>query len=257
MWEANKNWSGIKLHPSRFNKTKLWLFDFLSSSSNKEATVLAVTFWHIWEARNTARNTPEAPHPHQTVNKIIAYSELIMQHLYSPVLVHRRESSSSSSSWPPPPAGLIVINSDAAIFSVTNMSDAGVVTLDHDGKCIAACSEPIQGALEPELAEALALRRVVYLARDERFSKVIFASDCQSLVQRINYSGHDRSCIGSVVKEIKLASRGFVSAVFKHVRWHLNAAAHLLAKSCRNSSSLIVFHSGPDCIRKTLCNIAL
>ena len=94
----------------------------------------------------------------------------------------------------------------------------------------------------------------VYLAREEQFSKVIFASDCQSLVTRINSSISDRSSIGTVVNDIKFASRSFVSVVFKHVRRQVNIAAHLLAKSCKNLSSVVVFHSTPECIRETLCN---
>ena len=97
----------------------------------------------------------------------------------------------------------------------------------------------------------------MYLARDEGFSKVMFVSNSQSLVHRINYSGIDRLVIGSVVKEIKLASRGFISVVFKHVCRQRNIAAHMLAKSCKNSSSLVVFHSAPGCIRKTLCNFVM
>ena len=90
-----------------------------------------MTFWHIWEARNSARNNPVAPHPRHTVNKIKAYSSLIMQHLYSSVPANRRESSLSSSTWTPPPSSSIVINSDAAVFSETNMPGAGVVAFDH------------------------------------------------------------------------------------------------------------------------------
>lgn len=52
------------------------------------------------------------------------------------------------------------------------------MALDHIGQCVAACSEPLAAALEPELAEALALRWAVYLAHDEKIkSNVVFASD--------------------------------------------------------------------------------
>ena len=101
---------------------------------------------------------------------------------------------------------------------------------------------------EPETVEALAVRRAVYLARDEKFSDVFFASVFLPLVQRLNSSVHDRSSIGSVVADIKYATSVFGSVIFKHVRRHLNVAVHLLAKSCMNSVGLSVFHSAPDCI---------
>ncbi|SPT17018.1 unnamed protein product [Triticum aestivum] len=137
------------------------------------------------------------------------------------------------------------------------MPGAGVVALNHEGRCVAACSEPIQGTMEPELAEALALRRAVYLAKDEHFSNVLFASDCQSLVNRIISGKIDRSSVGTVINDIKFASRGFVSAEFKHVRRLVNVAAHLLTKSCKNLSNLVIFHSTPDCIRETLVSLVM
>ena len=32
-----------------------------------------------------------------------------------------------------------------------------VIDRDHDGRCVAACSEPILGVLEPEMMDALAI----------------------------------------------------------------------------------------------------
>ncbi|XBH77885.1 hypothetical protein VPH35_104270 [Triticum aestivum] len=145
--------------------------------------------------------------------------------------------------------------SDAATFSSLDKSGIGVVGRDDRGQFVVACSEPIEGSLEPEMAEAMALRRVVLLAHDVQVSDVIFASDCLSLVQRINSPMSDCSSVGVVVADIKSMSESFSSVSFKHVRRHLNVPAHVLAKSCMNYSSLCVFHSVPDCIRQTLCNV--
>ena len=78
VWDAIREWSGIQLRRSSFRNTKLWLFDFLSRSFDKEATVLAVSFWHLWEAQNDARHSSEAPHPRITVEKIRSYTDLIL-----------------------------------------------------------------------------------------------------------------------------------------------------------------------------------
>uniref|UniRef100_A0A453PRH6 Uncharacterized protein n=1 Tax=Aegilops tauschii subsp. strangulata TaxID=200361 RepID=A0A453PRH6_AEGTS len=55
------------------------------------ATVMAVSIWHIWEARNSARNNEDP--------------------------AHRRESIASSTVWSPPPPGYLLFMSDAVIFS--------------------------------------------------------------------------------------------------------------------------------------------
>lgn len=116
-----------------------------------------------------------------------------------------------------------------------------------------ACRVATPGTPAPELAEAMALRRSVYLAREKGYTSVIFASDCLSLVQRVNSSVRDRSLVGTVVFDIKCAASGFPSVIFKHIRRQSNVLALDLAKSCMNSSGLSVFHSTPDCIRETLC----
>lgn len=91
---------------------------------------------------------------------------MILQHLYSPIVVHRRETNTSDSDWSPSPLDTIFINSDAAVFSDLNRSCAGVVARDHEGYCVAACNEPFFGTFEPDMVQALAVRRAVYLARD-------------------------------------------------------------------------------------------
>ena len=90
-------------------------------------------------------------------------------------------------------------------------------------------------------------------ARDEGHGKVIFSSDCLSLIQRINSSTVDRSSVGLLVAGIKLLVRGFTSVSFCHVKRGLNEAAHILAKSCVSANSSCVFNYVPDCIRGTLC----
>jgi ribonuclease HI len=95
--------------------------------------------------------------------------------------------------------GTVLINSDAAIFEASGCMGAGVVVRDHLLQHFARISLP-------ELAEALALRRAVELARDEGLEKVIFESDGQSLVQQMNSTLMDRSLLGIVMSGIKLVS---------------------------------------------------
>jgi ribonuclease HI len=210
-----------------------------------------VTFWHILEARNEARNTEAKPSPNRTSLKILAYVDLIQQHLFKPT--QQRCVSTPSASWTPPPLGTVFVNSDAAIFEAAGCMGTGAIIRDHQGSCIAACRQHIQGVQQPECAEALALRRAVELARDKGFNKVIFASDCLSLIQRINSLTVDRSSVGLIISGIKLLARDFSSVSFCHVKRVLNEAAHILAKSCASVNSSCVFNSVPECIRETLC----
>ena len=88
---------------------------------------------------------------------------------------------------------------------------------------------------------------------DRGFNKVIFASDCLSLIQQVQSVNPDHSSVRSVVLDIREMAAGFSSALFRHVIRSLNDAAHTLARTCDVSSLGFISALTPDCIRKTLC----
>ena len=71
--------------------------------------------------------------------------------------------------------------------------------------------------------------------------KSIFATDCLSLVQRLDSTTRVVLC-GILVDDIKHLVKNFNSASFVHVKREQNEAAHLLAKSCSNANSSEVFY---------------
>jgi ribonuclease HI len=129
----------------------------------------------------------------------------------------------------------------------------GAVFREHDGSCLLAASEPLQGFSSPEVAEALALRRAISIAREKDVQRVIFVSDCRFLILRLNSSAQDRSQVGSVVTDILKVASGFTSVVFQHVGRSINEASHTLARSCNFSSLGFISDVAPECIRRTLC----
>jgi hypothetical protein len=109
----------------------------------------------------------------------------------------------------------------------------------------------MSGVVPPE--QALVLQRAVHLAHEEGFGEVIFASDCLSLVARIQSTAPNRSLVGMLVDDIKDRARSFTSASFIHVKRGLNEATHVLAKSYISFTSSEIFHTVPDYIRGNLC----
>jgi hypothetical protein len=106
----------IHLQRKFFTSPKTWLAEFLSSSDKLKATILAVTFWHLWDARNKLREDGGTVHPATVAGKITAYVDLILNNLTMQEPDHRRETSRAVS-WSPPPEGIIQLNVDAAIFA--------------------------------------------------------------------------------------------------------------------------------------------
>jgi hypothetical protein len=254
IWSQVKKHFDIHLYRGNFWSPKQWPFDFIDRASPEESTVLAITIWHIWEARNAVRNDEGNIHPHRITFKIHAYVDLVLLHTFKPVTRHSRETPSCSPvRWSPPPPGSVLINVDAAVFSNFRKVGVGILIRNHTGDCLVACTEPLKGIVSPELAESWALHCAVSLARDEGLVSVVFASDCLSLVQRITSSTNDRSEVGAVVGDIKRLTTSFSSVSFGHVRRALNVAAHILSRSCEFAVSRVVSYSTPDCIRQTLC----
>jgi hypothetical protein len=218
VWREVKQHVHLQLNRKYFATTRQWLFDFLDRANELQATTLAVCFWHIWEAQNDARNSSEKPNPTRTCGKIFAYIDLIKDNLFKKPSASRCESSTLVPRRTPPPPGVVLVNSDATIFEAMGSMGAGIVVRDHLGVCLVACRQQLQGLTPPENAEALALRQAVLLARDEGFDKVIFATDCLPLAQRLNATVTDRSSVGLLVSGIKAIATSFTSVPYIHVK---------------------------------------
>ena len=55
VWNSVKDSFSVQLNRQGFANPKQWLFDFLKRCSKQDATVLAVSFWHLWDTRNRLR----------------------------------------------------------------------------------------------------------------------------------------------------------------------------------------------------------
>jgi hypothetical protein len=83
------------------------------------------------------------------------------------------------------------------MFTSSRQMGARIVARDHSGSFLAAWSEISEDVLIPELAEAFAVRRALSCALEEGFSRIIVASDCLSVIQRVNSLVTDRSLYGA------------------------------------------------------------
>jgi hypothetical protein len=96
---------------------------------------------------------------------------------------------------------------------------------------VLSCSEGLSVFPAPEVAEGPAIQNALSLLLEHGFQKVVLASDCLWMVQRISSQSQDRSPAGAVVRDIKLLATKFWSCIFKHVCRNSNVVAHVLAHS--------------------------
>lgn len=163
---------------------------------------------------------------------------MIEQHCCRAVQAVRGDALRPVPRWRPPPEGTILINTDAAVFQSVNSFGLGFLFRDHSGLCLFAANERHSGCIQPEMAEALAIRCALRTAMEEGHQKIVLALDCLAIIQKIQSGTRDRSMVGALVSDINFLAAGFLDCSFIHVNRATNAAAHLLAQ----------------CSEQTVCN---
>ena len=254
VWREIKRSFGFKCKIRYPVSMKQWLFDFLSTATEDEATIFTITVWHVWEARNSVRNGEKQVHPKIIAEKAKAYVQMALLHLFKPPTSHRCESDCSIPKWTPPPDGWLMINVDAAIFKSPPRMGVGFVARNHKGDFIAASCQLVKRFDDPELAEAIAIRRAVSFSLENNFQQVVVASDCQNVIKKINSKVYDRSHVGIIIRDVKnlITANPFIS--FVHVSRWCNEAAHVLAKVADKFDDFVWFNEPPEMIRTILCN---
>ena len=142
--------------------------DRISEASEFHSMIFAGAIWHIWENRNSCRNGS-----------------------------NRRETSTSIQKWSPPPEGLLMINVDAAIFSKSGRAGFGLVMCDYKGLVRAACRGFLNHVYCPEVAEAYAICQAFILAENTGVQRLEVASDCLSVIKKVQQQSMDRSLTGA------------------------------------------------------------
>jgi hypothetical protein len=162
--------SSVKLGKGSFVRTSHQIFDYLARATQVQATFMVVTCWHIWEARNDARNCKGFQHPDRIVGKISAYVEDIVKFCFKPESAKRCDSPKTSR-WIPQPISKVCVNVDAG---VEQRMDWGAVIRDHAGFQKLACKEGIDGIVVPEVAEAMAIKRALLVTKTMVFTTLFW-----------------------------------------------------------------------------------
>ena len=95
-----------------------------------------------------------------------------------------------------------MVKIDAALFPKTNRMGLGIVIRNHREEFIAVCRQCIDKITSPELAEAIAFKRVILFAFGLPYKQVIIATDCLSLIKKLRSVAIDRSFPGTITQDI-------------------------------------------------------
>ncbi|KAL0425618.1 UNVERIFIED_CONTAM: hypothetical protein Sradi_1096600 [Sesamum radiatum] len=184
--------------------------------------------WSIWWCRNGLAMNGNCLDPPQVVCFVSQYlSSFRTQNSDD----QRQVTPKVPSSWLAPPPGYVKINFDGATFNNSRVLGVGVVARGSSGECLAWISKRFQRMGDGEMAEAMAARETILLAKRKNWPSVIFKGDCATLIDKILAPVVDLSAIGPIVADIRSSATDFCSISFQFVRRSCNSVAHALAHS--------------------------
>ena len=220
-WAEAQLWFDFRLHRLH---PDTWRQDILCDSRFDEHTRAKIVsvMWSIWHSRNLWTHDKEESDPRNSM-RIIRETLAILE------LPREQAAVLPGHGWRPPEQGSVKINTDAAIDSDHHKGGAGGVARSSSGLVGAWC-KPHGGVTDPSIAEALALRDGVIVAKLRGFQHVIMEMDCLEVVNLWKSRHNSRSVVAPLLLEIGDLSTCFSSFVIQHVPRASNFPAHLCAK---------------------------
>ena len=109
-------------------------------------------------------------------------------------------------------------------------STIAVIARDGKGTVCNAWTRRVD-TVDPDIAEALAIKWIVQLASEEPFTKIIVESDSNRCIESIMGSPEDTYWkIEAICSDVNMLALDFISCCFRWVKRDANSAAHELAK---------------------------
>ena len=206
--------------------------------------LVLILLWDWWTTRNN-KNAEEKTFSSAAVcHRIQRHMLDFTQQIHTDPLCISPLSggmSTDASRWVKPPTDKVKINFDAAFFESTREGAWGFVARSDTGQFIAAAAGKLSNVRDAFAAEAEACVAAAEGASAIGLHRVIFESDCQTLVYALQSRSHDLAPIGVLLKEVRSICIGsFESYSFQFVPRTCNAVAHLLAQHGLRSDSTCV-----------------
>jgi ribonuclease HI len=213
------------------SELRWWMLDWLGRSNDQNMALMMMHLYHIWLARNDAREAIQIEDPRSVARRTVAAIEE-WNNIQNPP---QPKVATPVEHWQKPGEGWCKANADGAYRLPEGVGGAGVIIRDHHGSFLAGAGHFLPQVLDAEGAELLACRRAVMLAKEVQVNKVVLETDCMGAELKLLREDVDRSVHGPLVEEIRSILRSFEEFSVRTVRRTANEAAHLLAKdSCVN-----------------------
>ncbi|XP_057444702.1 uncharacterized protein LOC130736943 [Lotus japonicus] len=213
--------------------------------ATKDDEVIAMGFtliYVIWEHRNKSVHDYVQPSLDAVLQRLAA----LLCYDDAAVLPHMATSTADQQPmvWRRPVGQFIKLNFDAS-WTLATGAGMGMVARNSHGEVMAAATNGPVGALSSLVAEAMAFRWCISLARDLGFFRVVLETDCLQLFEAWQQNKRGASYLFSVLNDCRAMVSFFISFHLSFVRRSGNAVADSLAKSSSKFSNVVWIEEVP------------
>ncbi|WOL01857.1 (+)-neomenthol dehydrogenase [Canna indica] len=177
---SSQLWSrlGLALNLDLSNRVD-WAFGswLLGPSDSTFKSLVAITSWFIWHAQNSVKHRARQLSVASYISQILAFASNhgVFSEGFSPSL----SKPPSAIQWSPLSLGSFKFNCDGSW--TPDAAGIEVVIRDSNSHCLQVVASPCV-ADSAQVTEALAIHRIVLLAKDLQVSTAIFECDCKTLI---------------------------------------------------------------------------
>lgn len=168
-----------------------------SAVSSLNFEVLCVVWWRIWFRRNQFVHSNGSSSFMEVLDWAHSYLQDFRKasKMENPSLVLER----ASPKWKPPDQGVYKINTDAALDERGFQSGIGVIIRDYQGHVMASLCQNFKACYKPQIVEAMAVLKGIWLAANTGLLPASLDSDALSVVNLVNSKEVPAADIGVVI----------------------------------------------------------
>ncbi|KAK4270407.1 hypothetical protein QN277_023445 [Acacia crassicarpa] len=225
---------GARVDISSISNFNAWWILMTNSPqlSKHDLSLICWLLWFIWKARNEMTFDQREPNPNFVIEMARKNNVDFWAHCAKnwKEPLGSRGCDSPGTKWSPPDHVSLKINCDGAFSSYVSDAAIGVICRDFAGSFRWGFVDKVK-SISAFMTEALALKRALLSALDLGHDKVIFETDCLSLllcVQTKSPDKYDWKCRGIIYDIIRLLSSRVGFSLFFSPRGG-NGAADFLA----------------------------
>ena len=218
--------------------------------------LFCTTMWKMWFYRNQVVFNQISPYPHIVANAALDFIVEFNHTMQKKRNQLQPHGAAAVAAAPSPVCNAHVIQVDAGCFPEGFTTFDCVFKDGRDSVYFSACNKE-EVSIEPVLAEALAIRWCLQLAKEKGLQDVTIQSDALAVVECFRGS-NSLASIDLIVQDCKALMEDFSSVSINYVCRNLNVLAHrLVGHAVQAGCNSWVGYAFPITSSATVCNTSV